>query len=63
MKKPKNIKVENPITVNLRTLQGMLGVGETTARKIGKESGALVKFGRRSVYSVEIIKEYIESLR
>lgn len=62
MRKQKQIVVANPLTVDFKTLQGTLGVGETTARRIGKESGALIKIGRRSVYRIDKIKEYLESI-
>lgn len=54
------IKTDNPITVDIATVQAMFGVGKATAMRIGKESGALIKLGRRSVYSVAKLKKYIE---
>ena len=61
MKKRKESTIDNPLTVDIEALQGMLNVGETTARNIGRESGALVKIGRRSLYRVDRIKAYLET--
>lgn len=53
----------NRLTVDIKGLAQMLSCGESTARKIGKESGALIKLGTRSLYHVPTIMEYIESLK
>ena len=34
-----------------------------TAMKIGRESGALIKLGKRSIYDLEIIDRYLEKIR
>lgn len=54
----KNSTVER-ITVDIKQLTEMLGVGRNTALAIAEEAGAGIKFGRRKLYSVERIKEYM----
>ena len=40
----------------------MLSLGAATSRRIGEISGASVKFGKRKVYIVKKIEEYMEKL-
>ena len=54
----KNSTVER-ITVDIKQLTEMLSVGRNTALDIAEESGAGIKFGRRKLYSVERIKDYM----
>ena len=54
----KNSTVER-ITVDIKQLTEMLSVGRNTALAIAEEAGAGIKFGRRKLYSVKRIKEYI----
>lgn len=54
----KNNTVER-ITVDIKQLTEMLSVGRNTALAISEEAGAGIKFGRRKLYSVERIKEYM----
>lgn len=37
--------------------------GRNKAMQLGKESGALIKFGRRSIYDLRIVDQYLETLR
>lgn len=62
MNKTKKIDSANRITVDAETLAGMLNCGRATAAKIGKDSGARVQVGRRVLYKVSRIEEYIDSL-
>ena len=43
-------------------LKSYMNVGITTARKIGRESGAEVHIGRRCLYDREKIDEYISTM-
>ena len=54
----KNNTVER-ITVDIKQITEMLSVGRNTALAIAEEAGAGIKFGRRKLYSVERIKEYM----
>ncbi len=40
----------------------MLSCGHATARKIGEQAGARIVIGRRVLYSVEKVKEYLKCL-
>lgn len=52
-----------PITVDVRGVMDMLGVGRNRAMDIGNKSGAVIHLSsRRTLYSVEKIKAYMESL-
>ena len=47
------------ITVDINGLQNMLSVGKNTAYKIGDEAGAVVRLGKRKLYIVSKIEDYI----
>ena len=61
MKATKRTEVNNPITVDITSLQAMLGVGKTTADRIGREANAVIKVGKRKLFSVDKIRAYMES--
>ena len=44
-------------------LKNYISLGEGTARKIGAESGAVVRIGRRVLYDRQQIDAYMESFR
>lgn len=48
------------LAVDLDGLAALLSVGRNTATEIGELSGATFKVGRRRLYSVARIKEYLE---
>ena len=48
--------------VSAEELKKMLSVGRNTALKIGIDAKAKIKVGRRSLYNVEKIKDYMASL-
>ncbi len=50
------------ITVDIDKLAAMLSCGKATARKIGEDAGAKLVFGRRVLYSVDKVREYIRIL-
>lgn len=62
MRKTKNLETDCRLTVDINELAAMLSCGKTTARKIGETAGARVKVGRRVLYSVSKIENYIESI-
>ena len=54
-------KIE-PITVDVRGVMDMLGVGRNKARDIGNAAGAAVHIStRRTLYLVDRIKTYMEN--
>lgn len=60
MRKTSNNIVNWPITVNIAQLKAMLGCGTQTANKVAKEAGAVIRLGRRVLYSVPKIERYID---
>ena len=52
-----------PITTNVQGVMELFGIGRNKAMQIGKEAGAVIRLGtRRTLYSVEKIKTYMETL-
>lgn len=47
------------ITVDIERLSAMLSCGRATARKIGEQAEARICIGRRVLYSVDKIKQYL----
>lgn len=50
------------ITVDIEKLSAMLSCGHATARKIGEQAGARICIGRRVLYSVDKVKQYLVAL-
>ena len=48
--------------VGVDELKNMLSVGRNSALQVGEKANAKVKVGRRTLYNVEKIKEYMASL-
>ena len=46
MRKAQYIKPDRPLLVTVSELQGYVGLGFKSARKIAEEAGAIVKVGR-----------------
>ena len=62
MNKTKRIETDNHIAVDIIKLQAMLGVGKNTADDIGRKANAIIKVGRRKLYNVRRIQEYVDSI-
>lgn len=62
MNKTKERPTSQPITVNIDKLSAMLSCVHATARKIGEQAGAKIVIGRRVLYSVEKVKNYLSYL-
>ena len=62
MNKTKERPTSQPITVNIDKLSAMLSCCHATARKIGEQAGAKIVIGRRVLYSVEKVKNYLSYL-
>ena len=59
----KSNMISNPITVDVRGIMALFGIGRNKAMEIGKKSGAVIHISsRRTLYSVEKVKAYMESL-
>lgn len=61
MKKKLERKSENVLTTDGNGLAGMLGCGLTTAIKIGNEAGARIQMGRRVLYKVSKVEDYLNA--
>ena len=55
-------ETDKRIAVDVTTLMAMLCVGKNTASQIGKDAGAVLHVGRRTLYNVPKIEKYIDSL-
>lgn len=62
MFKTNNIDTDNKITVDINGLQAMLSIGRNTAAEIGEKAGAVIRVGRRKLYNVRKIEEYMNKL-
>lgn len=60
--KTTNNPVENPILLDMSTLQGTLHCGRYTAEKVAKEAGARVQIGKRVLYDRKKIEAYISTI-
>lgn len=55
-------KEKESLTVDISGLMEMLGTGKVTAAQIGQAAGATMKVGRRRLYYVPKIREYLKTL-
>lgn len=62
MNKTKERRAENPLAVDIEGLAALLSCGQATARKIGEQAKARIWIGRRVLYSVEKVREYLDNL-
>ncbi len=62
MKKTAFRESNNHITVDTERLSAMLSCGRATARKIGEQAEARICIGRRVLYSVDKVKQYLCNL-
>ena len=62
MRKTKERASENMLAVDLEGLAAMLSCGEATARQIGADAQARIIVGRRVLYSVQKIENYINTV-
>lgn len=58
-KRTENVEI---VLVDLKSLSKMLGVGLAKAKNLGEDAGALVQLGRRRLYNVQKVKEYVYSI-
>lgn len=50
-----------PVTTDVRGVMQLFGIGRNKAREIGEQAGAVIRISsRRTLYSVERIKNYLE---
>lgn len=51
----------NKMAVDIKGLCEMMSLGRNSCMKLGEDAGAVIRVGRRKLYSVEKIREYIEN--
>lgn len=59
MKKTLNRETAMPLTVNLDKLSAMLSCGHSTAKKVAEQAEARIIIGRRVLYSVDKVRDYL----
>lgn len=62
MRETKNRETENKLAVDIEKLSAMLSCGNATAKKIGEDAHARVIVGRRVLYSIHKVEEYLNSI-
>lgn len=62
MVKTKDRECGNKISVDINGLMAMLSVGRKTATQIGDEAAAVVRVGRRKLYNVQKIQQYLDEI-
>ena len=50
------------VAVGIDDLMELLSLGKNCAGKIGEEAGAVIRVGRRKLYNVKRIQEYMDSI-
>lgn len=53
---------KNKLTVDIAELQELCGCGRKTAYDIGIQADAVIRIGRRVLFSVPKIEKYLESI-
>ncbi|MBQ3334950.1 MAG: hypothetical protein IJG85_05100 [Eubacteriaceae bacterium] len=59
----KAIKEQEQLLIDTKKLQKMLNCGYATAVNIGDSATARVKIGKRVLWSVKAIEDYIDTVR
>lgn len=59
MRETKKRETEHKLAVDIEELSAMLSCGNVTARKIGEDAKAKITVGRRVLYSVGKVEEYL----
>ena len=57
-----NVSLDECILVSIDELKAILSVGTITANKIAEDAGACVKYGKRKLYRLDKIREYVKTL-
>lgn len=62
MRETKNRDTENKIAVDIEGLSAMLSCGNATAKRIGEDAHARITVGRRVLYSIRKVEEYLNNI-
>lgn len=57
-----SIQLSNRITVNTESLSEMLDCGRATAVKIGEAAGARIQMGKRVLWNVRKVENYLDCI-
>ncbi len=60
MNKRRQSGIESKLAVDIYALMDLLSVGRHTAEKFGEDAGAVIRIGKRKLYNVEKIKDYLD---
>ena len=60
-KRERNSEVKDVISTDIIGLQAITGLGRNTAARIGEEAGATIRIGRRKLYNIDKVKQYLNS--
>jgi hypothetical protein len=52
-----------PRLIGLKALQSYVGLGEKNAAQLGREAGAVVRYGARILYDITEIDRYIDQMK
>ena len=53
---------ETKLTVDTVELQSLLGCGRHTAREVGLQAGACIRLGKRVLWNLQRIQEYLDTI-
>lgn len=62
MRQTKERETDNILAVDIEGLAAMLSCGQSTAKKIGEDACARITVGRRVLYSVSKVEQYLERI-
>ena len=62
MHKTTVFECDNKISVNINELMAMTGTGRGSAEKIAAAAGAVIRIGRRKLYNVQKIQQYMNNI-
>ena len=57
-----SFKLENAITLDAENLARYLSCGRVTAAKIGNAAHARIQIGRRVLYNLQKVRDYIDGI-
>ena len=60
LKKGSTMGIESRITINTETLAECLDCGKNTAVKIGEAAGARIQIGKRVLWNVHKVQQYLD---
>lgn len=54
--------IDKKYTVDMKELRAMLSLGRNSCEKLGEEAGAVIRIGRRKLYNVKKIQNYLDGI-